>query len=242
MRKSLLLAMILILLLTGFASAQAIQTGNYEMDWAILHNPVSSDMPTLEAETWQITLENSAGTGFCPPTSAYVVRVAPASSIMGGSTTWCIKSDGSLDSSAGFQSGRWLQYTETHAIIQIEQGSRGNDKVMAVARLQAPPPPPPPGPLKVFITQPRSGATVSGTVWVVLWAEGTSGSSNVFTLSVDGKVINSATTSSRGPVTIPWFTVNNPNAVNGTHTLGASVRDATGKTGSTSITVIVNNP
>jgi hypothetical protein len=102
--------------------------------------------------------------------------------------------------------------------------------------------PPPPGPVKVFITQPKAGATVSGTVWVILWAEGTSGSSNVFTLSVDGKVINSATTSSRGPVTIPWFTVNNPNALNGTHTLGASVRDSTGKTGSTSITVIVNNP
>jgi hypothetical protein len=76
----------------------------------------------------------------------------------------------------------------------------------------------------------------------VIWAEGTSGSSNVFMLSVEGKVINSAPTSSRGPVTIPWFTVSNPNAVNGTHTLGASVRDATGQTGSTSITVIVNNP
>jgi hypothetical protein len=56
------------------------------------------------------------------------------------------------------------------------------------------------------------------------------------------EVVSSATTSSRGPVTIPWSTVNNPNALNGTHTLGASIRDASGKTGSTSITVIVNNP
>jgi len=38
-----------------------------------------------------------------------------------------------------------------------------------------------------------------------------------------------------------WFTINNPNALNGTHTLGASVRDATGNTGTTSITVIVKN-
>jgi hypothetical protein len=114
---------------------------------------------------------------------------------------------------------------------------------MAVAvREISPPPPPPPGELKVFITQPKAGSTVSGTVWVVMWVEGTSGSSNVFTLSVDGKVIRSETTSSRGPVTIPWFTVNNPDAANGTHTLTGRVRDATGKSGSTSITVIVNNP
>jgi hypothetical protein len=101
--------------------------------------------------------------------------------------------------------------------------------------------PPPPSELKSFITQPKADSTVSGTVWVVMWVEGTSGSSNVFTLSVDGKVIRPETTSSRGPVTIPWFTVNNPNALNGTHTITATVRDATGKTGSTSITVIVKN-
>jgi len=35
--------------------------------------------------------------------------------------------------------------------------------------------------------------------------------------------------------------MNNPDAGNGTHTVTATVRDATGKTGSTSITVIVNN-
>ena len=224
-------------------SAQTIQIGEYEMDWAILHNPVSSDLPTLEAGTAAIRLQSASGVGACPPTSAYVVFDAPASRIMGGTTTWCIKADGTFDGAANSRAvGRWNQYTETHAIIEVEQGSRANDRVMAVAVLQTAPPPPPPSPVKVFITQPKAGATVSGTVWVVLWAEGTSGSSNVFTLSVDGKIINSATTASRGPVTIPWFTVNNPNAANGTHALGASVRDATGKTASTSITVIVNNP
>jgi hypothetical protein len=239
----LLLALVIIILSTAdLAWGQPPQTGDYDLDWAILHSPVSSDMPTLEADTFPIKLENAAGTGLCPPTSTFVVRDAPASSIMGGHITWCIKSDGTFDSSAGTYIGTWQQYTSTHAIIQAEQGSRGNDRVMAVARLKTPPPPPPPSPVKAFITQPRNGATVSGTIWVVIWAEGTSGSSNVFTLSVDGKVINSVTSSSRGPVTIPWFTVANPNAVNGTHTLGASVRDATGQTGSTSITVIVNNP
>jgi hypothetical protein len=62
------------------------------------------------------------------------------------------------------------------------------------------------GPVKVFITQPHAGAPVSGTTWVVLWVEGTSGASNVFTLSTPSGVIGTKTTSSRGPVSIPWNT------------------------------------
>jgi hypothetical protein len=103
--------------------------------------------------------------------------------------------------------------------------------------------PPPPSPVKVFITQPLGGATVSGTVWVVLWAEGTSGTSNTFTLSADGKQVRTQTTSARGPVTIPWPTtpVGTTPVANGTHTLTGTVRDATGNTGTTSITVILKN-
>jgi hypothetical protein len=80
-------------------------------------------------------------------------------------------------------------------------------------------------------------------VWVVLWAEGTTGISNVFTLSADGKQVGSKTTSSRGPVTIPWVTkpAGGLPVLNGTHTLTGTVRDATGNTGTTSIAVIVNN-
>ena len=102
---------------------------------------------------------------------------------------------------------------------------------------------PPPSPVKVFITQPRAGTTVGGTVWVVLWAEGTSGSSNVFMLSVDGRQVASETTSSRGPVTLPWPTrpVGGTPVPNGTHTLTGTVRDATGNAGTTSITVILQN-
>ena len=98
-------------------------------------------------------------------------------------------------------------------------------------------------PLQVFITQPKAGATVSGTVWVVMWAEGTSGASNVFTLSADGKQVGSQTTSSRGPVTIPWVTkpVGATPVPNGTHTLTGTVRDATGNTGTMSISVILRN-
>jgi hypothetical protein len=105
----------------------------------------------------------------------------------------------------------------------------------------APAPPPAPTPtdaLQVFITQPTAAATVGGTAWVVLWVEGTGGTANTFTLTVDGATIGSQTTSARGPVTIPWRT---DSVTNGSHTLGATVRDATGHTGSTSRAVTVSN-
>lgn len=231
----------LLLMSAGLASGQAIQVGDYELDWAILHTPVSSDLPTLTADTWQIKLENAPGTGLCPPTSAYVVRDAPGSPISGG-TTWCIKSDGAFDSSANPpQLGSWQQYTDTHAIIHAKQGSRGSDEVMAVARLQTAPPPPPPSPIKVFITNPKAGTTVSGTVWVVIWAEGTSGSGNRFILKVNGTSVGSQNAgSSRGPVTIPWNTQSGPN---GAYAIKAEVIDDTRNTGtSAAVSVIVNNP
>jgi hypothetical protein len=62
----------------------------------------------------------------------------------------------------------------------VAQNRRGNDTIHAVARrvTTQPPPPPPTGTLKVFITQPRSNETVGGVAWVVMWVEGTSGSSS----------------------------------------------------------------
>jgi hypothetical protein len=93
---------------------------------------------------------------------------------------------------------------------------------------------PPPGSLKVAITEPDARDIVRGLTWVVLWVEGTTGSANVFSLSAGGKFVGSRTTSSRGPVTIPWT----PTA-SGSTTLTASVRDAAGRTGSVSIPVTV---
>jgi len=95
-----------------------------------------------------------------------------------------------------------------------------------------------PGTLQVYLTQPAPGSTVSGTNWAVIWLSGSSGTSNVYTLSVGAQVVGTQTTSSTGPVSIPWDTRTVPN---GTQPLTASARDATGNTGSTTNSVIVQN-
>jgi len=90
----------------------------------------------------------------------------------------------------------------------------------------------------VFITQPTGGASVRGTAWVVMWVEGTSGSANAFTLRVGNTTIGNPTSGARGPIVVPWTT---SAVANGTHTLTATVRDASGKTGTTSVNVTVRN-
>jgi Matrixin/Divergent InlB B-repeat domain len=102
----------------------------------------------------------------------------------------------------------------------------------------APAPPPAAGSLSVFITQPTNGATVNGTVWPTVWVEGQSGASNTFAISVNGQLVASQVTSSRGLVTVPWVTTG---TANGSASLTATVRDANGNTGATTINVSVRN-
>jgi len=90
------------------------------------------------------------------------------------------------------------------------------------------------GTLSVFLTSPAAGSTVSTNGTAVVWVENNKGTSNAFTLSVDGRVESSQTTASRGPISLPWTSIGG-----GTHTVTASVRDSTGQTGTTSITVKV---
>jgi len=236
MMKPAVIALAIVLTVAGsVAWALDLQPGTYDMEWSILHVPVSSDLPDLDTGTVTIELE-TVMPGDCPPTSAFIVRNAPA--FRDTTTTWCIKADGSFDTSAGtMSSGGLSQYTPDLFFV-VGKNTRANDTTNAVARRATPPPPPPPSTVKAFITQPHNNDTVGGTVWVVMWAENTTGSSNAFTLSADGKQVKTETTSSRGPVTIPWDT---RSVANGTHTLTATVRDAAGNTGTTSITVIVRN-
>jgi hypothetical protein len=114
-----------------------------------------------------------------------------------------------------------------------------NGVVAAPAPAPAPTPTPAPAPagLKVVFTSPGQGATVSGNVAVNVWVEGQSGGSNTFTLSVDGKTIGTRTIAGNH-VTFTWPTTGVPN---GSHQLTGTVRDATGKTGTSSRTATVRN-
>jgi hypothetical protein len=99
-------------------------------------------------------------------------------------------------------------------------------------------PPPTTGSLRVSMTRPTSGATLSGTAWSVLWVSGASGTSNTYTLSVAGRTVATQTTSSTGPVSLPW---NTTAVADGAQTLTATVKDATGNTGSVSTGMTVKN-
>jgi hypothetical protein len=99
-------------------------------------------------------------------------------------------------------------------------------------------PPPPTGEVTVALTAPTNNATVTGTNWAVVWVNGAATGSNVYTLSVSGQTVGTTTTSSTGPVSIPW---NSASVGNGSRVLTATVRDAAGKTGNASVTVTVGN-
>jgi hypothetical protein len=88
--------------------------------------------------------------------------------------------------------------------------------------------------IQLTFTAPPDGAIVSGRkVAVSLSASGTSGTSNTFTLSVDGTVIGSKT----GSLTVASFTWRTAGFAKGLHTLSATVNDSSGNTGAASESV-----
>jgi len=95
-----------------------------------------------------------------------------------------------------------------------------------------------PGTISVFITQPSSGATVTGTQWVTIWIENAAAGTKTFTLSAAGQTVATTNDTSNGPIGMPWITTGTPD---GPTTLTASVRDASNHTGTGSIPVTVQN-
>src|SRR5882724_5021760 len=92
--------------------------------------------------------------------------------------------------------------------------------------------------LTASFTSPADGATVIGDVNVGMAASGASGSANTFTLTVDGSPLFSNTTSG-STQTYTWKTKGL--VQDGVHTLGLTVRDASGATATATRTVTVNN-
>jgi hypothetical protein len=147
-----------------------------------------------------------------------------------------------LTSNATANSHAWNTTTVANGTQTLTLTVRDSSGTTATATrtvtVSNPTTPPPGGTLQVHITQPASGATVSGTSWVTLWLDGSSGTSNTYTLTVAGRSVATTTTSSRGPVSMPWDTTT---VANGAQTLTASARDATGNTGASSIPITVSN-
>jgi len=71
-----------------------------------------------------------------------------------------------------------------------------------------------------------------------MWVEGQSGTSNTFSLYANGRLVASQVTASRGPISLQWVTSSTPN---GPVTLQGTVRDATGMTGASTVSVTVAN-
>jgi hypothetical protein len=185
-------------------------------------NPAAST--TSVSGTVTVTLAASGGSG-----SGYVYRLA-----VDGATVYTGTNPSfSWNTTAVSNASHTLTGTVTDSAGKSGSASR----TLTVSNTTTTPPPPT-GALQVFVTAPTSGATVSGTNWAVIWVQGASGTSNAYTLTAGGQTVGTTTTSSTGPVSIPW---NTALLVDGSHMLTASVRDATGKTGSGSVSVTVKN-
>jgi hypothetical protein len=160
-------------------------------------------------------------------TPAYTYRLTVDGTQIFSTTTSATTAAAAWDTRTVANGNHTLGLTVTDAA----GGSATDTRTVAVNNTSA-------GTLQVYLTQPTPGTTVSGINWAVIWLGGSSGTSNVYTLSVGAQVVGRETTSSTGPVSIPWDTTTVPN---GTQALTASVRDATGNTGSTSNAVVVQN-
>jgi hypothetical protein len=210
--------------------------------------------------TWSVSVNvaNGAVTPPPAPTPLAAAFAAPASgATVSGTTTVTVSASGGIApytytlalDGASLVSGAdasyaWNTTTASNAghtlsvtVRDAAGASATATRTVTVANTVTPAPTPT-GTLRVFITQPANGASVSGTVWPTLWVEGQSGASNTFTISANGQIVASQVTSSRGPVSLPWITTA---TANGTVTLTATVRDATGNTGATTISVTVRN-
>ena len=94
------------------------------------------------------------------------------------------------------------------------------------------------GPIRVFITSPAAGATVSGTAWLIVWIENAAAGSKTYTVREGGTSVGGATTTSNGPVSVAWPTTG---GAGGTRSVTVTVSDPAGATGSATRAFNVQN-
>ncbi|HEX2437031.1 MAG TPA: Ig-like domain-containing protein [Methylomirabilota bacterium] len=94
-----------------------------------------------------------------------------------------------------------------------------------------------PATITAGFSTPPANVTVAGTQPVTMTVAAASGSSNTFTLTIDGTQVFTTTTSGTS-ATFSWDT---RTYTDGPHTLGVTVRDASGATASATRSVTVNN-
>jgi PKD repeat protein len=93
------------------------------------------------------------------------------------------------------------------------------------------------GALTATITQPATGATVSGTTTVSMTASGAASGAITYTLRLDGGALSSQSVSA----TSASYSWNTTATTNGSHTLTLTVTDSAGRTATASRTVTVSN-
>src|SRR5204862_3380831 len=121
-------------------------------------------------------------------------------------------------------------FSTTYPTVRPAQATYGGGSGDAfVAKLE-------PSDVRVFITSPAEGATVSGTLWSDIWAENYVGTSNTFTLSIGNTVL--ATGTGTNHATLAW---DSRQVADGPQTLTATVRDSAGHTGTATRAVTIKN-
>jgi len=225
--------------LTATVTDSASKTGSATLAVNI-NNPTTPPPSPNPTVTFTAPASNATVTGM-----ATVTLAATGGNGVGFGTTYTygLKVDGTAVTGTGpsFSWDTTKAANGTHTLTATATdpvGGTGTATQTVTVSNVVTPPPPPTGTLKVFVTQPTAGTTVSNTAWAVMWLEGSTAASKTYTLTLGGKAMGSTTTASNGPVSMPYDT---KMVVDGTQPLMATVKDSSSNTGGSTVNVTVKN-
>jgi Bacterial Ig domain len=195
-----------------------------------------------------VVVSGPPGVQFTSPLEGATVSgtITVAASLSGGTApfTWTVKVDNTTQiftssGSATSISFAWNTTTVADGAHTLNLSVQDSTGASAAAVRNITVQQPPPSTIKVFITQPNTdGTTVSGTTWFVVWLENAAAGNRTVTMSVGGSAVATTTTTSNGPISIPWAT---SGTADGTQSVTVSVSDSAGGRGSAVRVVNVAN-